>query len=77
MLRKLYRISFCTDLVIDIDIDIEKVYFTTRYTGVVKKKKKTSVEKILKKYDVKRDKLNMPVGNNYFLHTKNYYDNCK
>ena len=36
MLLKLYSIIFCTDLVIDIDIDLdrEKVYFATRYTGV-------------------------------------------
>ena len=32
MLLKLYSIIICTDLVID--IDREKVYFTTRYTGV-------------------------------------------
>ena len=32
MLLKLYSIILCT--VIDIDIDREKVYFTTRYTGV-------------------------------------------
>ena len=34
MLLKLYSIIFCTDLVMDIDIDKEKVYLTTRYTGV-------------------------------------------
>ena len=34
MLLKLYSIILCADLVIDIDIDREKVYFTTRYTGV-------------------------------------------
>ena len=36
MLLKFCSIIFCTDLVIDIDMDLdrEKVYFTTRYTGV-------------------------------------------
>ena len=36
VLLKLHSIIFCTDLVTDIDIDLdrEKVYFTTRYTGV-------------------------------------------
>ena len=36
MILELYSIIFCNDLVIEIDIDIdrEKVYFTTRYTGV-------------------------------------------
>ena len=36
MLLKFCSIIFCADLVIDIDMDLdrEKVYFTTRYTGV-------------------------------------------
>ena len=57
MLLKLYSIIFCTDLVIDIDIDLERKFILPRGTQEsqlvktlnVKKKKKTSVEKLLKK----------------------------
>ena len=56
MLLKLYSIIFCTDLVIDIDIDLERKFILPRGTQesqLVKtlnvKKKKKKVEKLLKK----------------------------
>ena len=56
MLLKLYSIIFCTDLVIDIDIDLERKFILPRGTQesqLVKtlnvKKKKRKVEKLLKK----------------------------
>ena len=54
MLLKLYSIIFCTDLVIDIDIDLERKFILPRGTQesqLVKtlNVKKQRVEKLLKK----------------------------
>ena len=55
MLLKLYSIIFCTDLVIDIDIDLERKFILPRGTQesqlvkTLNVKKKKKVEKLLKK----------------------------
>ena len=55
MLLKLYSINFCTDLVIDIDIDLERKFILPRGTQesqlvkTLNVKKKKKVEKLLKK----------------------------
>ena len=55
MLLKLYSIIFCTDLVIDIDIDLERKFILPRGTQesqlvkTLNVKKKKRVEKLLKK----------------------------
>ena len=55
MLLKLYSIIFCTDFVIDIDIDLERKFILPRGTHesqlvkTLNVKKKKKVEKLLKK----------------------------